>query len=167
MLNILEVSDETKLKNPKFEEIKDQVFFVFDSLYCEFYDYFEQFKKEINGKQWYTCNGADCDNPKEITSAVIRYIAQRSDFRRLNPQSSLTEILFLKNAYSKLAIPLEDLKLINPNDLSEKTKVLVNGTTFFESKSKRISDLELGDYVKVINDPEVFTSMDDTSQLFL
>jgi hypothetical protein len=110
------------------------------------------------------CNEDNCDTPKAITSALIRYIAQRSHFRGLTSQSSSTEILSLKNMYNRFPILLEDLKLIDPNHLAGKTRVLINGETFFGSKNERINDLQLEDYVKVINNPEVFTSTDDISQ---
>lgn len=132
--------------------------------YDDLYDYFEKCKKEIKGRWWYTCNGDECNTPKVLTSAIIRYIAQRSDYRELNSGCSPTQILSLKNAYNKYPILSEDLKLINPNDLSGKTRVLVNGETFFESKKRRINDLGLEDYVEVINNPKMFISTDDTSQ---
>ncbi len=134
---------------------------VLEGFYCDFYNYFQGFSEEIKGKKWYKCNGDDCSTPNAVTSAIIRYIAQKSDYRELNSGCSHTQILSLKNAYNKHPILSEDLKLINPNDLAEKTRVLVNGETFFESKNKRISDLGLQDYVEVINNSEVFTSTDD------
>jgi hypothetical protein len=166
-VNISEIVVENNLNNPEFEQIKNQVVLVFESFYYDFYNYFQGFSEEIKGKKWYTCNGDECNTPKVLTSAIIRYIAQRSDYRELNSGCSLTQILSLKNAYNKHPILSEDLKLINPNDLSGKTRVLVNGETFFESKKRRINDLGLEDYVEVINNPKMFTSTDDTSQLSL
>ncbi len=108
-------------------------------------EYFKHNKKIVSGKEVYSCNGWHCDCSLGRSFAMLKYIAQLSEYRCLTSDSLEIQLSSIQNAYYySYNLPVDEISFVK--DASH-PNILIDATLFPESKALRIEDLGLGEYL--------------------
>jgi hypothetical protein len=113
--------------------------------------YFKNNECRINDEQYYCCNGDSCDSKLARIFATIKYIAQPFGYCELNrdcPDFKLS--LTQKSYYHGYHLPVEEIQFVEEGEPDFGTKILISGGNFAESKSRRVEEFGLEDFVIVL-----------------
>lgn len=111
---------------------------------------FESSIEKINGQLYYCYNREECDSAIARTSALIRYLAHPSEFKGLDRNSTETEIFSIRNAFSTIPIPVEELGFFGPQGPDNQMKIVIEGNGFSKTKYERVRALGLVEFVEVV-----------------
>ena len=111
-------------------------------------EYFDGNIKEIDGLKYYSCNGNGCDCRFGRTFAMLKYIAQLDKYNGLQRNCTDFQLKSIQESYFyRYSLPLEEIELtINPEGNS---KIKLNGELFGVSKSERVREFGLEDFIEV------------------